>query len=288
MIIGLLFSFFAFLGWGIGDFLIQKSTRKINAIRTLFYISSSSSMILLPFIYKNIFLLTYENIFLLFITSIVLFVYAIILFNAFRVGKLGIVEPIISFELLVTILLSVFIGGEILKGKLLLPVFMIILGIFLTSGGKINIIKHKYILEKGSLLAITAAILSGLSNFLIGSNAGKIDPILTIWFTHLILGISCFFIMFFKNEIYEIKHDLKTHPYLIIASSFFDNLAWVSYAVAATLIPIYLVVTISESYIILAILLGYLLNKEKMKQHQKIGMFIVIPAMLYLCYITSL
>ncbi len=52
--VGIGFAFVAMLCWGIGDFLIQRSTRKIGDWETLFVITLFGSLILLPFVYRGI------------------------------------------------------------------------------------------------------------------------------------------------------------------------------------------------------------------------------------------
>ncbi|MBU3978359.1 EamA family transporter [Patescibacteria group bacterium] len=51
---GILFAFIALFSWGIGDFLIQKSTRKFGDWLALFYICAFSTVVLLPFVYKDL------------------------------------------------------------------------------------------------------------------------------------------------------------------------------------------------------------------------------------------
>ena len=63
---------------------------------------------------------------------------------------------------------------------------------------------------------------------------------------------------------------MRQNKKLLLGMSIFDNLAWICYAGAATLIPIAIAVSISESYIALTAMLGILINKEKLMRHQKI------------------
>jgi len=49
---GIIFAFGAMLFWGFGDFLIQRTTRKIGDIETLAFISIFGSIGLLPVLLK--------------------------------------------------------------------------------------------------------------------------------------------------------------------------------------------------------------------------------------------
>jgi len=52
--VGIGLAFVAMLCWGIGDFWIQKSTRKVGDSEALFFITAFGAAVLLPFVYKDI------------------------------------------------------------------------------------------------------------------------------------------------------------------------------------------------------------------------------------------
>ena len=58
------------------------------------------------------------------------------------------------------------------------------------------------------------------------------------------------------------------------------------FAFAMSLAPIGIVVALSESYIIIAVILGLTINREKLKLHQKLGLVISIFAAIILASIT--
>jgi len=49
----ILFAFAAMLSWGIGDFLIQRTVRKIGDLQTLTWIGIIGSIFLIPFAIKD-------------------------------------------------------------------------------------------------------------------------------------------------------------------------------------------------------------------------------------------
>lgn len=62
--LGILFAIGAMLGWGVGDFLIEKSTRKIGNAVSLFFITFFGSIILLPLVWidiQNLFVNEFNN-----------------------------------------------------------------------------------------------------------------------------------------------------------------------------------------------------------------------------------
>lgn len=66
-----------------------------------------------------------------------------------------------------------------------------------------------------------------------------------------------------------------------------DNIAWIGYAFAMTLIPIAIATGLSESSCIVAVLLGIFINKERLQTHQKVGLVIALTSAMVLAFITA-
>src|SRR3989344_5712612 len=118
MSMGIILAIVAMLSWGIGDFLIQRSTRSIGDMETLFVITGFGTLVLLPFVWNDIPLLftnTESSLSILVFAGIVLCISALLQFEALRKGKLAVVEPIWSLEIPVSALLAYFIIGERLE-----------------------------------------------------------------------------------------------------------------------------------------------------------------------------
>ena len=132
---GVLFAFLALLCWGFGDFQIQKSTRKVGSLITLFYIDLIGTIALLPFVLDEIKVLISEHVGLtvLIAASSILVVAALLEFQALKKGKISVVEPVFSFELFVTTILSAIIINELPGKEGALALAGMIVGIFLVS-----------------------------------------------------------------------------------------------------------------------------------------------------------
>lgn len=288
MNLGVLLAFIPFFGWGIGDFLIQKSTRTIGTNKTLFSIGALSTPLLLPFIWKELLSLNLQNHLSLIILSFFVLAYAVILFRAFKVGKLSVVESIVALELPFAVAMAtVFLGERLLFVELVL--FLIICaGVALASVKKVEHLHyHKHFLERGVWLALAAALLAAIVDLFIGTVAQSISPLLTIWYQHAFLVLACGAWLTLRGEWKSYFQDLKTHPYLIFGQSLFDNIAWIGFAYAVTSISISLTLTISEGYIIVAALLGHFSNHEKLRSHQMLGAGLAIPAVIALAFISG-
>ncbi|HEY4496259.1 MAG TPA: DMT family transporter [Candidatus Paceibacterota bacterium] len=287
--VGIGLAFVAMLCWGFGDFLIQRSTRKIGDWETLFVICAFGSVILLPFVYKNIpAVLTgsIDNLLILLVCSLVLLFAALLDFEALKKGKLAVVEPIWSFEIPASALLAYFILREHISWEQVILIILLIIGLCLVSfRGKY--LKKEFLLEKGVLIAFVAAFIMGAANFFYGWGARVADPLMVNFFVNVFVTIVTGAYLLFRGQVKRTIRDIINNRALLLVMSISDNAAWVAFAFAMVLTPIAVAVALSESYIIVAVLLGLLVNREKLQSHQKIGLIIALAAALILAAITA-
>jgi drug/metabolite transporter (DMT)-like permease len=286
--IGILFALGALLSWGFGDFLIQLSARKFGDWIALFYITIAGTVFLLPFVWKeltNVFT-DPKSFWLLMLVSFIILFAALFDFEALRIGKISVVEPIYAFEIVITTTLASLIIREqpnlwqsILIGSLLI-------GIFLVSVKSFHHLRNIH-MERGVFQAILATIGMGLVNFLFGVSARETSPMMVNWFTSLFLAAITLGYLIYKSRVREIASDWRKNRKLIASMCVFDNLAWVCFAWSTLTIPIAIATSISEAYIALAAGLGLIFNKEKLKGHQVFGMILAIASVIILSAITS-
>lgn len=287
--IGILFAFGAFLFWGVGDFLIQRSSRKFGDFETLFILSVVGLVCLTPFVYRDLpalFSFQDRRFLFLLIASLVLFTAAILDFEALRIGKLAIVEPVFSLEVPVAVAMAMFVLKEqvtLLQGSLILAT---LLGLVLISLRTTDI-SSKDFLERGIIIALLAAVFFGLSNFFVGFASRVASPLLTNWFLCLVHLILVSGYLIYNKRIPQLARDMWGNRGLALTMSLIDNGAWVFYAFAASLAPISIVVPISESYVGLAVLLGIVVNKERILMHQKIGLAVAFASVVALAMVTG-
>jgi len=285
--LGIFLAFVAMLCWGFGDFLIQKSTRKFGDWNTLFIISGIGAIVLFPFISKDLPSLMEDNrsLLLLGASSLVLLFASILDFEALKEGKIAVVEPIWSLEITVAIIFSVIILNEQLSLTQYALIGAIVVGLFCVSLRSKQINKKVW-LEKGVIVALIAAAFMGLANFMTGFSARETNPLLTIWFLHGGIAIASFLVIVAKGYTKNLVKSFKKGKKLILSMSILDNSAWIAFAFAMTLAPISITVALSESYIIIAVLLGMYVNKEFLRKHQKIGLIIAVISAISLAAIT--
>lgn len=286
--IGVLIAFGAMLCWGIGDFLIQRTTRKIGDVEALTWIGIVGCIGLLPFVLHDFSLITsWGQVLILLVLGIVTFFAALANFEALKKGKLSVIEIVMTLELPVTVLLAMLLFQERLTFGQGSAIAIIFAGVVLIATEKI--VHFKTIvrgLEKGVLLALLAAAGMGVINFLTGTSAKEISPLIAIWVPWVIFTLLCVFVIETRcGGMRQFSKHWKLHKVLIFAMGIFDTLAWLLYAFAVEGREIALTIAITESYPAVALFLGLWLNKEKINGHQYCGAALALGASVWLGFI---
>lgn len=283
---GLFFVALAILGWGFGDFLIQRSVRQIGDWEALFFITLFATIVLLPFVVPTLLLVSPFNLLILVGTSFTIFVAALFDFDALRVGKISIIEPIFAMEVPITIALATLLIGEALSLPQWLLVIALLVGVFLVSNKHISKI-HLKTLERGVIAALIATVGMGASNFLYGFAARETGPLMINWFTSAFMAVGTLVYLFYVKGGGRILSTWRANQKLILLVSFADNLAWVAYSGSALYMPIGIATGMTESYIALAAILGLVYNKEKLFRHQQWGLVLTVVSAIWLALISS-
>lgn len=269
MNLSILLAFGAMFGWGIGDFLIQKTIKKIGATETLCWMTIFSSIVLIPFVINSLDNLTRSQIITLIILGLANFASGYVHFRALKIGKLSVVEVIVSIELPLTILLGILVFHETLNIWQIILIIILFIGVILISVNPQKI-HRKDFLEKGSLLAILSGVLIALVNFGSAFQAKEISPMMAIWFPWFVCSLVCLGFIgranmgaFFSSS--------KKNWRLILIMVIIDLFAWLAYVFAVAKEELAITITITESYVVVALILGVLINKEKITKNQYFG-----------------
>lgn len=287
--VGIGLAFVAMLSWGIGDFLIQRSTRKVGDIEALFFVTAFGAVVLLPFVYKNLgalFASSGNTLWILGVLCVVLLLAALLDFEALRIGKLAVVEPIWSFEVPVAALLAFFILGERVTVIQILLIVGLLVGLALVSLKKEFRLRHLW-LERGTLLALLGAVFMGAANFFMGWGARVTDPIMANFVADVFIAAVTGVMLLGRGSVLATIREMGRNKSVLLQMSVADKAAWVAFAFAMTLAPIGVAVALSESYIIIAVLLGLAVNRERLVVHQKVGLVAALAAAITLAAVTA-
>ena len=273
----ILLAFGAMISWGIGDFLIQRTVKRIGTLETLAWITGSSAVIMIPIIIYRGISLTPQDILMLALLGVVTFVSGLLDFKALAIGKLSVMETIMAIELPLTIMLGVIAFNERLSSGQWLLVLMIFVGIILVSVNFKNL-HHRDFLEKGTIIAIISGVVFALVNFFSADLAKTIDPMMAIWFPWLACGTISFIYIsrFKKRHLRQFVKNSYQHWKLIAWVSAVDLAAWLFYAFAVENEELSITIAITESYIVIALILGVIVNKEKIRPLQYLGAALAI------------
>ncbi len=283
---GILLAITALLSWGLGDFLIQRSARRFGDWIALFYITAFGSLVLFPFVYRDLGAAFEAHSLVLWIASAAILFAALLDFEALRVGKISVIEPIYAFEIPVTALLAAYVIREGLSVLQIAFIANMMVGIFLISTRSFAAFR-KFRFENGVWLAIFATIGMGASNFLFGLGSRATNPLVVNWFTDVCITAVALIYLGASARLGEVAKDFRANKKLIFNVSFFDNLAWVAFSAAMLYIPMGVATGISEGYIAFAGGLGLLLNNEKLRPHQWVGFVVAIVSVIILAFITG-
>jgi drug/metabolite transporter (DMT)-like permease len=286
---GILFALIALLAWGFGDFLLQRSTRKFGNWTTLFYVTAFAAMVLLPFVWGDIRNLAEsrgKGIGILLLASAVLLVAALFDLEALRRGKIAVIESIYALEVFVTATLGASLIGERLTALQTMLTITLVCGIVLVSFPSLTRFKE-FKIERGVGYAVLATVAMGAVNFLFGVGARETSPLLINWFTSTVIAVVALGYLLSKRQGKALVGDFKKSPFLILGVSIIDNIAWIAFAASAVFIPIAIATGLSESYIVVAALLGFFISREKLKQHQWIGFAVAVISAIALAVITE-
>ncbi|MCX6803399.1 MAG: DMT family transporter [Candidatus Diapherotrites archaeon] len=279
----ILAAFLAMLCWGFADFFIQRSVRKIGDVEALAFIGLIGFLVLTPFVLPDLALLFIpENLFIVVGFGLFAFVVAMFNFEALKEGKLSVIDVVLEIELPIAIIIGFFLFIEfpsVLQLFLIIPIFV---GIILISFKKSFSFKKSHLLEKGVLFAFAAGIGLGFIDSFTGLAARSLSPLLAIWVPWAVIFFVSMLVVFTRKDFKKIVFNAKKFKWLIIAMGLIDTIAWVCYAYSMAEINIGIATAITESYPVIGIILGVIINREKITKFQIVGAVLTIVASILL------
>jgi len=277
----------AMICWGVGDFFIQKSVRKIGDIPTIAWGGLIGALVLTPFALPYLKLLgNIDALLPLLIFGFATFVASAVIFKSLGEGKLSVVEIVLTIELPLSVLLGMLAFDERLSWLQIALIIFAFSGVLLVSkhhqSGVEKIIAvltgHKNFWEKGALLAGLAAILSAGMNFSAALCAKEISPVLTIWFAWTFCAIISFTFILFSGDAARMWRESVKIKSLILGTSFFNMAAWLLFALVVATKELSLTIAITECYPAVSIIIANRFDNEKVHAHQLIGIVIALVA----------
>lgn len=273
----IIFAFGAMVFWGLGDFLIQRAIYRFGRIETLFIITAASSLLLIPFIIPTFYKISPLEWLSLFILGLVVFAGSHIHFLALEKGKLAVVEMIVGLELPLTIFLGIIVLGEAMTPLFFILAALVFIGIVLVSVNFTNL-KAKNFLEKGALLAVMAAFLLAVMNFLTAVSSQDLSSFEVIAWPWFVVFLISGTLLFKKNRLVTLAKELVPAWKLVFFVIVIDIAAWLFYASALAGQDLSVITAITGSYIVIAFILGIVVNREVVSRWQVLGAALALTA----------
>ncbi len=275
-------AFGAMLLWGVGDFLIQHSTRKVGNLESLAFISLIGTIGLFPFVLPE---LPPKNPGLLLVIGAVTFLVSLVNFEALRQGKLSVVEVILGIELPITALLGFVFFGEVISIAQAALILLILAGgatmaidSFSIGRGKPRPCRVITKLEKGATLAVITAVGMAAMNLVVATGSRQVSPIMAIWVPWLLMGAASLLLLWKNGRLGGLLGKGVRFRRLVIGMGIVDTLAWLFYATAVVKNGLAITTAITESYPAIALFLGVFVNREKIAKHQWFGAAVALLA----------
>lgn len=283
--ISILAAFGAMFLWGIGDFFIQRSTRRIGDVESIAFISIIGALGLFPFVLPELPLFfTFPNIVLLSFVGLVGFVVAIINLEALKEGKLSIIDVLLEIELPITAVLGFMFFRESISLAQTGIISLVFVGIVMISVDSFSFKRHKR-LEKGVLLAVITAAGMAVLNFLTAYGSKEVSPLMVIWLPWVVIAIISLFFIGRREGFRRFSKNGFRFERLVLVMGVIDTLGWLSYAVALQVNTLTIATAISESYPAIALFMGIWLNREKILPHQYAGAALALVASVSLVFL---
>jgi drug/metabolite transporter (DMT)-like permease len=282
----------ALLAWGGVDFLIQRESRRLGIWNTLFFIAFIGSVTLLPFVWHDLPILLSlpaQSLWLLVGVAVVMAITSAWDSEALKNGKLAVMEPVLSAELPLAAILTAALWNESIGFVGWMLIIAIFSGIVLTvTEHHKQLHYHRRLLERGVAYAMATALCTAFLDLLVGAASQQTtSPLLTIWVMWTFGWIVWLGYIIRRGQAHTLLTNLRRDTAAILSVGVLDTIGWGAFAVSTLTIPIAITTAISEAYIVLTIFLGFFINHERIRPHQKIGVAVVIVGVLILAAVTG-
>jgi len=216
---GVLFAIGTLFAWGLDDFFIQRTTRKIGVLKSLFAITALATILLLPFVKNEIVPILSEpsNLLLILIAALTGFLASLTDFQALKQGKIAVVETVVSLELPLTVGIGlVFLKEQVkpIELSLIAVIFTGILLVIITRWSQKN--WHAFF-ERGTIYALGGAAGLAIFNVLTALTSQATAPLAAIWFIHTLIAVFTLVLLVRRRDLGSLAADFRAHPALISA-----------------------------------------------------------------------
>ena len=283
--IGIILAIGALVFWGIEEFFLKKSIARIGIHSTLLLntITGIFVDIFLVYVVFSVSISIISAVSFLIVLIVGFFLYAeyVFFYKALQKQELSIVSTLDETWVLISVPIAIFVFGELLTPLHAFAIGCALMGAFFISVNFKHVRKMKLISgAKFEILSIAAAGISSPFIRIVTNDIGEfmaffyLDAIIILFIAaHKLLGKT----KYKKPN----RRDLK----IVVASGLADGFAFAFFVLAIAYADISVVTPIVASTALVAVIFGRFILKEKTTIYQKIGIALVISAVVILANI---
>lgn len=283
LVISILFAILAFLGWGTGDIFGGLVARKVGSYSSAvlnYVLCIVLASFYIPFALPELRNLNLESAIWLIILFPIGIIPLITLYEGINRGNASLIGTVSgSFGALVAILSVIFLG-ESLNSLQVISIFIVLLGLILSSLDlkKFNI--RQLLTDKGISFAIISLILWAIYFTFVKIPIRQIG-----WFWPAYISWWGFPLVLLYLKTKSIKINIpkdKKHVSFLLLNAIISTIALFSFNIAAARGQSSIIAPIASSYPALFALLAYFVFKDRLTKQQIIGMVITLGGIISL------
>jgi bacterial/archaeal transporter family protein len=277
--IGILCGLFVMLAWGVQDFLSGIVSKKLGSLKAFFAANAVGVFVGIPALFYAVFFHPIQ----VALGDVPLFIVAAFLqligtynfFKALEKGEVSVVVPITASYSIITVFIAIIIMGESLDILKIAAIFVVVIGIFMTSGD-LRKLRHMHAV-KGVREALIATVFWGFFNGIIGVLSKRADiftVFLVTWYLNSAVNIGFTLI---KGG-YAGPSDLNRKGLLVmlVVQNIIAAVAWFVYNYGLSQGLVSIVVPVSSLFPAITAFLGIIILKERLLLNQKVGIGILL------------
>lgn len=281
---GIVFALISMTGYGLGNAISKTPAKALGSRKTLFYRNILISIVLLIILILNLKDTHFNSTYILIgiLISLIGYIPIIAFFEAIKRGAVGVISPIGSSSLIVTIFLSLIFFKETLSLSQIFAILLILFGIILISVNfKDFKNSHIFSVASGVPFALIACLGWGLVFFLMKFPVSNLGPIFSAFI--LESGLIVFSGIHLKVRGEDFKIHKKYYKYIFITAlaTMFGTLFY-SYGINTTSVS--LVAAISACSPLVGTIYGKIVYKEKLSFQQYCAGLIIVVGIITLAY----
>ncbi|MFC1732274.1 DMT family transporter [candidate division KSB1 bacterium] len=277
---GIIFGLAAMFFWGISKVILKPALTRIGPYPALVYQYLVTSVFLILVSIPLVDLVKPSKAILpnfiaaLFIGAAAIYFY----FRALHKGKVSLVSPIAHSSVLITVILSYIFYREILQGKNMIAVILLIIGVVVISFrySEIKKLRMSKTIVLGAEFAFLTMLGWGLYFFLIKPIVVELGALLAV--LYLELGITFLILLPFIFGIIKKKKLISpgtAKPYLLFAG-ITVALGSLSFNYGIEKAAVSIIYPVANSALLITVIGSYIFLKERVETNQYIATFIIL------------